>query len=186
MKKLVATVLALLSGVILCSAADREHTLKIYNWADYIDESLLEEFKGWYKAQTGEDVEIIYQLFDVNEIMLSKIELGHEDFDVVCPSDYIIERMLRQNLLLEIDTDFGDTPNGIAPYIRGKFDEIEGSGKNANDYAVGYMWGTTGLLYNTKYVTREEASSWNSSRIRASRTRFSSRTLSGMSIRLSP
>lgn len=164
MKKLVATVLALLSGVILCSAADREHTLKIYNWADYIDESLLEEFKGWYKAQTGEDVEIIYQLFDVNEIMLSKIELGHEDFDVVCPSEYIIERMLRQNLLLEIDTDFGDTPNyigGIAPYIRGKFDEIEGSGKNANDYAVGYMWGTTGLLYNTKYVTREEVSSWN-------------------------
>ena len=165
MKRLVATVVTLLiGGIVLCSAADREHTLKIYNWADYIDEDLLEEFKGWYKDQTGEDVDIIYQLFDVNEIMLSKIELGHEDFDVVCPSEYIIERMLRQNLLLKIDTDFGNTPNyisGIAPYIREKFNEIEGSGKNANDYAVGYMWGTTGLLYNTKYVTKEEASSWN-------------------------
>ena len=164
MKKFFSALAGLLFGAaMLCSAADREHTLKIYNWADYIDEDLLEEFKTWYKKQTGEEVEIIYQLFDVNEIMLSKIELGHEDFDVVCPSEYIIERMLRQNLLLPIDRNFGDTPDyisGIAPYIREKFDEIEGSGKNANDYAVGYMWGTTGLLYNPKYVTKEEASSW--------------------------
>ena len=164
MKKFFSAFAALLFGAaMICGAADREHTLKIYNWADYIDEALLDEFKTWYKEQTGEDVEIIYQLFDVNEIMLSKIELGHEDFDVVCPSEYIIERMLRQNLLLKIDTDFGKTPNyisGIAPYIREKFNEIEGSGKNANDYAVGYMWGTTGLLYNPKYVTKEEASSW--------------------------
>ncbi|MGN0190155.1 MAG: ABC transporter substrate-binding protein [Candidatus Cryptobacteroides sp.] len=164
MKKFVSLIAGLLFGAaLLTSAADREHTLKIYNWADYIDEALLEEFKTWYKEQTGEDVEIIYQLFDVNEIMLSKIELGHEDFDVVCPSEYIIERMLRQDLLLKIDTDFGDTPNYIScisPYIRQKFNEIEGYGKNANDYAVGYMWGTTGLLYNPKYVTREEASSW--------------------------
>ncbi len=164
MKKFFSLIAGLLFGAaLLSSAADREHTLKIYNWADYIDEDLLEEFKTWYKEQTGEEVEILYQLFDVNEIMLSKIELGHEDFDVVCPSEYIIERMLRQDLLLKIDTDFGDTPNyisGISPYIRQKFNEIEGSGKNANDYAVGYMWGTTGLLYNPKYVTREEASSW--------------------------
>ena len=164
MKRLLTVLAALMFGsAVLCNAADREHTLKIYNWADYIDEALLGEFKVWYKEQTGEEVEIIYQLFDVNEIMLSKIEKGHEDFDVVCPSEYIIERMLRQNLLLPIDRDFGDTPDyisGIAPYIREKFDEIEGSGKNANDYAVGYMWGTTGLLYNTKYVTKEEASSW--------------------------
>lgn len=165
MKKFFSLIAGLLFGAaLLCSAADREHTLKIYNWADYIDEDLLEEFKTWYKEQTGEDVEIIYQLFDVNEIMLSKIELGHEDFDIVCPSDYIIERMLRQDLLLPIDRNFGDTPDytvNIAPYIIQKFNEIEGSGKNANDYAVGYMWGTTGILYNPKYVTREEALSWN-------------------------
>ena len=165
MKKFFSLIAGLLSGAaLLRPAADREHTLKIYNWADYIDEDLLEEFKTWYKEQTGEEVEIIYQLFDVNEIMLSKIELGHEDFDIVCPSDYIIERMLRQDLLLPIDRNFGDTPDytvNIAPYIIQKFNEIEGSGKNANDYAVGYMWGTTGILYNPKYVTREEALSWD-------------------------
>lgn len=52
----------------------------------------------------GEDIRIVYQTFDINEIMLTKIERGHEDFDVVCPSEYIIERMLRKGLLLPIDT----------------------------------------------------------------------------------
>lgn len=79
---------------------ERSRVLKIYNWADYIDEDVLAEFPDWYKQQTGEDLRIIYQVFDINEIMLTKIERGHEDFDVVCPSEYIIERMLRKDLLL--------------------------------------------------------------------------------------
>ena len=159
---LIVTLFAILGTV---NAADREHTLKIYNWADYIDEDVLSEFADWYYEQTGEEVEVIYQLFDVNEIMLAKIERGKEDFDVVCPSEYIIERMLRHDLLLPIDKDFGDTPNyidnNISPYIIERFNMIDGSGKNANDYSVGYMWGTTGLLYNTKYITAEQAASWS-------------------------
>jgi spermidine/putrescine transport system substrate-binding protein len=164
MRKLFTLALLFCVAVGTISAADREHTLKVYNWADYIDENVLSEFEEWYKEQTGEEVEIIYQLFDINEIMLAKIERGKEDFDVVCPSEYIIERMLRNNLLLPIDKDFGNTPNyidsNISPYIIDRFNMIDGSGKNANDYAVGYMWGTTGLLYNTKYVTAEQARSW--------------------------
>ena len=165
MKRVFATILALLCIVLSGVAADREHTLKIYNWADYIDESVLDDFKVWYKEQTGEEVEIIYQLFDINEIMLAKIERGKEDFDVVCPSEYIIERMLRNNMLLPIEADkyLPESANylgNISPYIRERFNKIDGYGKNANDYAVGYMWGTTGLLYNTKYVTEEEASTW--------------------------
>ena len=165
MRKLFTLALLFCVAVGTISAADREHTLKVYNWADYIDENVLSEFEEWYKEQTGEEVEIIYQLFDINEIMLAKIERGKEDFDVVCPSEYIIERMLRNNLLLPIDKDFGNTPNyidsNISPYIIDRFNMIDGSGKNANDYAVGYMWGTTGLLYNTKYVTAEQARSWS-------------------------
>ena len=164
MKRLL-TLFAALVVAFGTTAADREHTLKIYNWADYIDEDVLTEFQEWYKEQTGEEVEVIYQLFDINEIMLAKIERGKEDFDVVCPSEYIIERMLRNDLLLPIDKDFGTTPNyidsNISPYIIDRFNMIDGSGKNANDYAVGYMWGTTGLLYNTKYVTAEQAASWS-------------------------
>ncbi len=163
MKRVLITILCAICTAFSVGAADRAHTLKIYNWADYIDESVLDDFKVWYKEQTGEEVEIIYQLFDINEIMLAKIERGKEDFDVVCPSEYIIERMLRNDMLLPIDKDFGKTPNylkHISPYIIDRFNKIDGSGKNANDYAVGYMWGTTGLLYNTRYVTLDEASTW--------------------------
>ena len=165
MRRFFTLIVALCAIFGTTTAADRAHTLKIYNWADYIDEQVLVEFQQWYKEQTGEEVEVIYQLFDINEIMLAKIERGKEDFDVVCPSEYIIERMLRNDLLLPIDKDFGDTPNyidtNISPYIIDIFNKIDGSGKNANDYAVGYMWGTTGLLYNTKYVTPEQAATWS-------------------------
>lgn len=163
MKKIVFAALAVL---LLCACSeDRDHILKVYNWADYIDEELIGEFEQWYEEQTGEKVEVVYQTFDINETMLSKIELGHEDYDVACPSDYIIERMLRNELLLPIVRDFGSTPDYIgnaSPYIVDEvFSKIEGGGRNANDYSVGYMWGTTGLLYNPKYVSDEEVRSWD-------------------------
>ena len=161
MKKILYLIIATVA--LLSCSEDRSSILKVYNWADYIDEDLLYEFEVWYKEQTGESVEIIYQTFDINETMLSKIELGHEDYDVVCPSDYIIERMLRNDLLLPIDKNYGDTPNylgNVAPYMAEKMNEIEGHGKNANDYAVGYMWGSVGLIYNPKYISDEEARSW--------------------------
>jgi len=164
MKKLATLLTGLLVFAAVTLAQDRAHTLKVYNWADYIDEDLLGEFEQWYQQQTGESVKVIYQMFDINETMLSKIEQGHEDYDVVCPSEYIIERMLRNDLLLPIDRDFGETPDyitNVSPWIREMFDHIVGSGKNANDYAVGYMWGTVGFLYNERHVTREEACHWD-------------------------
>jgi spermidine/putrescine transport system substrate-binding protein len=162
MKKILYIIAAAL--MVLGCSEDRDHILKVYNWADYIDEGLIDEFEVWYEEQTGEPVEIIYQTFDINETMLSKIELGHEDYDVVCPSDYIIERMLKNDLLLPLERDFGSTPDyldNVAPFIREKFNEIEGYGKNANDYSVAYMWGTVGLIYNPKYVAEEETVSWD-------------------------
>ena len=135
MKKILYIAAALL--VMAGCSEDRDHILKVYNWADYIDEELIDEFEVWYEEQTGEPVEIIYQTFDINETMLSKIELGHEDYDVVCPSDYIIERMLANDLLLPLERDFGETPDyigNVAPYFTEKLREVEGHGKNANDY----------------------------------------------------
>ena len=140
MKKILILIVEIIASLIFnINAADREHNLKIYNWADYIDESVLKEFQQWYTEQTGEKVNIVYQLFDINEVMLSKIELGHEDFDVVCPSDYIIEKMLRADMLLPIERNFGKTPDytkNISPYIIEKLNQIDGHGKNANDYAA--------------------------------------------------
>ena len=156
----IAAAVLMLAG---CSE-DRAGILKVYNWADYIDEELIDEFEEWYEEETGESVEIIYQTFDINETMLSKIEFGQEDYDVVCPSDYIIERMLKKDLLLPLERDFGTTPDyldNVGPYIKEKLSQIEGNGKNANDYCVAYMWGTVGLIYNPKYVSDEETKSWD-------------------------
>lgn len=157
----------LLSLSLLSSCNDRHQkrlsTLKIYNWGDYIDESILEDFKVWYKEQTGEDINIIYQTFDINEIMLTKIARGKEDFDLVCPSDYIVERMIKKDLLLPINRDFGDLPDytrNIAPYITGELSKIDDQEHKTSDYAVPYMWGTTGLLYNRKFVPEEDVRSW--------------------------
>lgn len=154
-----------LLGVFSCGHTDekRSRILKIYNWADYIDENVLLDFQKWYKEQTGEDIQIIYQVFDINEIMLTKIERGHEDFDLICPSEYIIERMLRKKLLLPIDRNFGKTPDyipNISPFIQAQLNKLSPSGHKTTDYVVAYMWGTAGLLYNKKYVPQEDVQSW--------------------------
>ena len=143
---------------------ERNKILKIYNWADYIDEDVLNNFPKWYKEQTGEDIKVIYQVFDINEIMLTKIERGHEDFDLVCPSEYIIERMLKKDLLLPIDRNFGKTPdyiNNISPYIKKQLNKLSQPGRVATNYVVAYMWGTTGLLYNENFISREEVMTWD-------------------------
>ena len=152
MKKL----LPLLVAALFCTgafAADRAHTLKVYNWADYIDmDNVLNTFPAWYKAQTGEDVEVIYQTFDINESMLTQIEVGKEDYDVVCPSEYIIERMLRRNLLQKIQKELiADSIyyfDNVTPFAVEKFQQMAPEGITAADYTVGYMGGTTGWLYN--------------------------------------
>ena len=173
MKRFIYSIFALLVGMVALSCngdEQRMEILKVYNWGDYIDEDLLVEFEEWYFEHTGEQVEIIYQTFDINEVMLAKIENGEADFDVVCPSEYIIERMLRANMLLPILTpEFIEEINArdinyfdcVSPYIKEQFSLLEApDGIDPNDYSVGYMWGTTGILYNKAYVTEEEASSW--------------------------
>jgi spermidine/putrescine transport system substrate-binding protein len=153
----------LLSGVSYASDDDRRQVLKIYNWADYIDEDLLTEFPKWYKEQTGEDVRIVYQVFDMTEVMYTKIALGQEDFDLACPTQAIMQRMIHQNLLLPFGRDFGTTPNflsNLSPFILDRLDDFSTNGMNAADYALPYMWGTSGILYNTKHISADEAKSW--------------------------
>ena len=172
MKRVLYTLIAAVFALVSCNSDEqRMQILKVYNWGDYIDEDLIPEFEEWYFEQTGEQVEIIYQTFDINEVMLAKIENGEADFDVVCPSEYIIERMLRNEMLLPILTpEFVEEINSrdinyfdcVSPYIKEQFALLEApEGVDPNDYSVGYMWGTTGILYNKSYVSEEEASSWS-------------------------
>ena len=165
MKRIIHAILLLLALTGCYNSGEpRERVLKIYNWADYIGEGVLEDFQAYYKEQTGENIRIVYQTFDINEIMLTKIEKGHEDFDVVCPSEYIIERMLKKHLLLPIDTNFAHSPNymnNVAPFIRKQINKLSQPGEKASRYAVCYMWGTAGILYNRAYVPDSVALSWD-------------------------
>jgi spermidine/putrescine transport system substrate-binding protein len=160
---LLFAVIVFISGSCKESEESRKKILKIYNWADYIDEDLLTEFPKWYKEQTGEDVKIVYQVFDMAEVMYTKVALGKEDFDLVCPTQYIIERMLKNDMLLPIDRNFGktgDNMGNIAPFLRKRMDAFSVPDKKADDYMLPYMWGTSGILYNPKYVTKDEVKSW--------------------------
>ena len=157
--------LAAAVAVLASCSSDRNSILKVYNWSDYIDETVIGEFEQWYKENTGEDIRVIYQTFDVNETMLSKVEKGHEDYDVLCPSDYIIERMINEGLVIPLD--FAAIPDSLdyitpntSPYTREIFKAINPN-VDANAYAVPYMWGTTGLIYNPEFVTEEEVSTWD-------------------------
>ena len=93
--------------------------------------------------------------------MLTEIEVGHEDYDVICPSEYIIERMLRKGLLQPIRKE--DIPehlryfHNVAPFAEDKFQQMAPHDSVlVSDYTVGYMWGTTGWLYNKQHVNAAE------------------------------
>ena len=149
-------------------AVPRDEILKVYNWADYIDDDMVADFEKWYHEHTGKYIHVVYQTFDINESMLTEIEVGHEDYDVVCPSEYIIERMLRKNLLQPINKKVlkaTGTPmwlENVSKFAKDKFQQMapKGSSIDVSEYAIGYMWGTTGFLYNKKYLTANDLDSW--------------------------
>ena len=168
MKKLFLCTLYMVSLSLMltsCGGTDRAHQLKVLNWADYIDEDVKAGFEQWYFEQTGEKVELVYEMFDINETALTKIEVGHEDYDVFCPSEYIIERMLKKDLLIPIQKELiADSIyyfDNISPFVTAKFQQMAPSADvTVSDYTAGYMWGTTGFIYNPQYVDREELQSW--------------------------
>ena len=166
MKKGLVAMLAVVAIVFAsCGGADRAHQLKVLNWADYINPEVKANFEQWYFDQTGEKVELVYETFDINETALTKIEVGHEDYDVFCPSEYIIERMLKKDLLIPIQKDLiADSIyyfDNISPFVLSKFQQMAPKPDvKVSDYTVGYMWGTTGFIYNPQFVNREDLVSW--------------------------
>ncbi len=161
---LTMTLVAFLLPSCHSSEKARAKVLKIYNWADYMDEQVLIDFPIWYKQQTGEEIKIVYQIFDMNEVMYTKIVLGQEDFDLACPTQAIIERMLKRDLLLPIgpiDDSSLHYTNNISPFIRQQVNHFSTPQYNAGQYIVPYMWGISGILYNTHLVDRQEVRSWN-------------------------
>lgn len=125
------------------------NTLTIYNWGDYIDPDLISRFE----KETG--ITVIYQTFDSNEAMLTKIEQGGTTFDVAVPSDYAISKMKEENLLLPVD--HSKLPN--LSHIDSRFLNL--SFDPNNEYSVPYFWGTVGIVYNPDLAKGLTFTSWD-------------------------
>ena len=121
----------------------------VYNWGEYIDPDTLTMFE----EETG--IDVIYEEFETNEIMYPKIQSGAIAYDVVCPSDYMIQRMIENDLLAEINYDH--IPN--LKYIGDNYMKMSRQFDPENKYSVPYLWGTVGILYNKKMVD-EPVDSW--------------------------
>ena len=121
----------------------------VYNWGEYIDPEIIDLFE----EETG--IDVIYEEFETNEIMYPKIQSGAIAYDVVCPSDYMIQRMIENDLLAEINYDH--IPN--LKYIGANYMKMSRQFDPENKYSVPYLWGTVGILYNKKMVD-EPVDSW--------------------------
>ncbi|MDR3318544.1 MAG: ABC transporter substrate-binding protein [Clostridiales bacterium] len=170
MKKTLSVILAIAFavsiGAVFGACAPREEILKVYNWGDYIDEDIFDDFKEYYADATGgKKITVKYDTYDNNETKFNKYKSNRKpDYDLICPSEYMIQEMLALDMLSPL-TRNGD---GGYTYVT-NFDNVvadlrdetlEYEGKKINDYAVPYMWGTLGLLYNVDYVTQEEVETW--------------------------
>lgn len=152
MKKILKALLALtlaISMVLSLSGCggEKRTQLKVYNWGDYIDQSILEEFEEKY------NIDVIYDEFATNEEMYAKIKAGASDYDILIPSDYTIKRMIDEDMLHKIDMK--NVPN--YKYIGERFKNLAFDPNN--EYSVPYMWGTVGILYN-KTMVKEPVDSW--------------------------
>lgn len=127
-----------------------EEQVIVYNWGEYIDPEVITMFE----EETG--IHVIYEEFETNEIMYPKVQSGAIAYDVVCPSDYMIQKMLDNDLLAEINYDNIPNVKNIGQTYMDKSREFDPE----NKYSVPYCWGTVGILYN-KTMVDEPIDSWS-------------------------
>lgn len=155
MKKLIAlTCITAASVAALNGCGSSESTngeVIVYNWGEYIDPDVLVMFE----EETG--IKVVYDEFETNETMYPKVEAGAAQYDLVCPSDYMIDKMIGKGLVQELN--FDNIPNakqyiGEQYYVQSREFDPE------NKYSIPYCWGTVGILYNQTMVS-EPITSWD-------------------------
>ena len=109
--------------------------MTVYNWGDYIDPELIKQFE----KETG--IKVVYETFDSNEAMMTKIEQGGTAYDIAVPSEYTIEKMTEEDLLIPIDHSKLPNLKNIDPTFRFTF-------RSRKQYSIPYFWGTVGIVYN--------------------------------------
>ncbi len=140
---------SVLSG---CGGSDSSsgNKLYVYNWGEYIDEDVIAEFE----EETG--IDVIYDMFETNEIMYAKLAQDNSAYDVICPSDYMIQKLIENDMLQELN--FDNIPNSVN--IGEQYYESSQDFDPGNKYSVPYCFGTVGILYN-KTMVDEEVDSWD-------------------------
>lgn len=171
-------------SLISCGAESDSLTyIYVLNAEDYIDEELLTDFEALVKEEDGKDIKVIYETYDTNETMYNTLKTGKQTYDVICCSDYMIQRLAREGMLYSFDSAFDDGmldnyKDYVSPFLAeygenqsestaklnsisveiptGNYDNdgniIYDTSKTLADYAVGYMWGTLGILYNPSLI----------------------------------
>ncbi len=148
MKKitLVVVLVLILTVFASCSISDNKDVLYVYNWGEYIDPTVNDLFE----QETG--IKVIYDEYDNNESMYATLKNNAAEYDVLFPSDYMVSRLIKEDMLEPID--FNNVPN--AKKIIERFVGLDYDPGNA--YSVPYTWGIIGILYNKKYV--DKPTSW--------------------------
>ena len=129
-------------GLMTGCSKDTGEKVYVYNWGEYIDPDVIDTFE----EETG--IEVVYDEFEQNEEMYPKIKAGAVQYDVVCPSDYMIQKMREEGLLAEINFDNVPNIKNIDPAYLESSKDFDPE----NKYSVPYCWGTVGILYNKTMV----------------------------------
>ena len=174
-------------GAGLPAQAAEKVVLRVCSWEEYIDEGdwdedetidlesgdilgendMISDFEEWYYETYGIKVTVEYSTFGTNEDLYNMLTLGDE-FDLVCPSEYMFSKLLSEDALVPLSEAFFDETDennyyvrGVSPYLQEIFETHYVGEESWADYAAGYMWGVTGIVYNPAVVSKEEASTWN-------------------------
>ncbi len=149
MKKMAFILAVAVLFTITLTGCSQKVVLNVYNWGDYIGEDVIKQFEGKYP-----DIKINYEMFDTNEDMYTKLKNSKTAYDVIVPSDYMIEKLIKEDMLLKLQLN--NIPN--YKYIAERFRKLSFDPKG--EYSVPYMWGVMGVLYN-KTMVDEENIDWD-------------------------
>lgn len=183
-----------ISSMVICpltaceKAADDVIVLRVCNWEEYMDEgdwdeeeameindevtiygenSMVEDYEEWFYETYGKKVVVEYSTFGTNEELYNQLTLGDE-YDLVCPSEYMIMKMMTEDMVVPFSEEFFDMENennyyvrNVSPYINERLQNLSIDGKTLDKYASCYMWGTLGIVYNPEYITKEQAAHWD-------------------------
>ena len=164
-----------------------EIVLRVCSWEEYIDlggweedevidlesgdifgeNDMVSDFEDWYEETYGKKIRVEYSTFGTNEDLYNMLTLG-DVYDLVCPSEYMIMKLMAEDRVEMLSDEFFDTENelnyyinGVSPYIRNIFETHDINGVSWDKCAAGFMWGITGFVYNPDVVPEKDAATWH-------------------------